>query len=200
LNNTGIIYEIKFENDKSYIGQSINFEKRKIIHEWHAKSGNEGLLYRAMRKYKYEWVILEEIDKSKLDDTEIYYIKLKNSFTNGYNLNTGGKQSIKVHSYTYDDFYNSAIKYNSKAEWRKSKDKYLCDSCRKNYPEIYKEVTKHMKRPKRGFSDEYIISVANKYEYLHEFRKEQNSLYTLIYRRKLIDKTNLKKLKERRTK
>ena len=160
MSRTGVIYEIRFDNGKSYIGQTINLKKRKLSHEWH-KDKSDLLVYKVMRKHNYEWIILEEVCETLLDDKERYYIELKNTFINGYNLNKGGKRTIKSHRYTYEDFYNSAIKYESKKEWRESEDKRLYNSCKKNYSEIYKKVTQHMKRPenKNKISDKRILEL-----------------------------------------
>ncbi len=194
MSKTGIIYEISFENGKSYIGQTTNFKNRKMSHKWYANN-SEKPLYRAMKKYKYDWNILEEVQIDLLDEKEQYYISLKDTFTSGYNLNIGGKQVIKSKSYTYDDFYNSAIKYKTKKEWRESADKYLCNSCRKNYKEIYKKVTSHMTSPINinKHTDSYIIEVASRYEFLNDFRKEQNTLYTIAHRRGMLTNLNLKR-------
>jgi len=197
MSKTGVIYEIRFDNGKSYIGQTVNLKKRKMSHMWNSKN-NEKPLYRAMRKYDYDWVILEEVLIDLLDEKEQYYIKLKSSFVGGYNLNIGGKQVIRSKSYVYDDFYNSAINYKTKKEWRNSEDSRLCNSCRKNYPEMYKKVTAHMTSPmnKVKHTDGYIKEVASKYKYINDFRNNESSLYTIAHRRGIFCELNLKRKNE----
>ena len=88
-------------NNKSYIGQSVNIEKRITTHFWAAFKENlpsyNFHIYQAIRKYgkeNFEWHILEtleEVDRVKLDELEKYYINKYNSYNNGYNMNEGGE-------------------------------------------------------------------------------------------------------------
>lgn len=87
-------------NNKNYIGQSIDIQKRISTHFWAAFKENlpsyNNHIYQAIRKYgkeNFEWKILETIetdDKQKLDELEQFYIKKYDSFKNGYNMNEGG--------------------------------------------------------------------------------------------------------------
>jgi group I intron endonuclease len=87
-------------NNKSYIGQSINIEKRIKTHFWAAFKENlpsyNYHIYQAIRKYgedNFTWEILETIqedDPKKLDELEQFYIKKYDSFKHGYNMNEGG--------------------------------------------------------------------------------------------------------------
>lgn len=88
-------------NNKSYIGQSINIERRwrehknlKII---------DSILKNAFIKYEiknFSFSILEECDREKLNEKEIFYIKKYNSLKpNGYNIVEGGnnfQKSVKL--------------------------------------------------------------------------------------------------------
>lgn len=96
------IYKItNLINGKSYIGQSINIQKRFIQHRSKAFNPNdksyEYPLYRAIRKYgidNFSFEILEECDVSELNNKEIYYIsKYQTHGENGYNLDDGGDQA-----------------------------------------------------------------------------------------------------------
>ena len=88
-------------NNKSYIGQSVNIEKRITTHFWAAFKENlpsyNFHIYQAIRKYgkeNFEWHILEtleEVDRVKLDELEKYYINKYNSYNNRYNMNEGGE-------------------------------------------------------------------------------------------------------------
>ncbi len=87
-------------NNKSYVGQSVDIEKRITVHFRTAFRENYPTynyhIYQAIRKYgkeNFEWHILEtleEIDRKKLDQLEQYYINKYDTFHHGYNMNEGG--------------------------------------------------------------------------------------------------------------
>lgn len=90
------IYKITNQiNNKSYIGQSIDVEARLKEHVRNIKYPQKtNILYQAMRKYGVEnflFEILEECPIDNLNDREIFYIKLYDSYYNGYNATLGGK-------------------------------------------------------------------------------------------------------------
>lgn len=86
------IYKItNLINQKVYIGQSINIEKR-----WqdHCATVDNCAIHRAIQKYGKEnfvFEILEECDLSMLNEKEIYYIEKYNSYYDGYNMTLGGE-------------------------------------------------------------------------------------------------------------
>lgn len=92
------IYKItNLINGHSYIGQSLNIEKRWKNHQIAAfNSKDESYsypLYRAIRKYGIESFVLdvlEECDYQLLNEKEMYYIKYYNTYNNGYNQTLGG--------------------------------------------------------------------------------------------------------------
>lgn len=93
------IYKIQNKiNNKIYIGQSVDVYRRLKKHIWDIEKENNSVLRRAFKKYGIEnftYEIIEECDVDQLDEKEIYYIKLYNSYVgfdnaNGYNLNLGG--------------------------------------------------------------------------------------------------------------
>ena len=87
------IYKITNKlNGKSYIGQSIHIEKRWQEHKRNIGS-NKNPMYLDFEKYgidNFSFEILEQCQINELDEKEIYYISLYNTFLNGYNLTTGG--------------------------------------------------------------------------------------------------------------
>lgn len=94
------IYKIENKiNGKSYIGQSIDIERRWQEH-YNRKNYtyyNKHPLYVAFNKYgiqNFDFVILEECNQALLDDKEKYYIKKYNSYSNGYNFTRGGNSSV----------------------------------------------------------------------------------------------------------
>lgn len=99
------IYKINFPNNKCYIGQAQNIEKRIKEHNQRARKGMHGnkniqLCEKAIQKYGEitEFEILEYVkDVTKLDEREAYWIQYyqSNNREKGYNLTFGGDVSNK---------------------------------------------------------------------------------------------------------
>ena len=96
------IYKItNLVNGKSYIGQSVNIERRFINHKSVAFNPNDRNynypLYRAIRKYgieNFSFEILEECLKNELNEKEVFYIdKYRTHGINGYNQDDGGYEA-----------------------------------------------------------------------------------------------------------
>ncbi|MBQ9391951.1 MAG: GIY-YIG nuclease family protein [Lachnospiraceae bacterium] len=95
----GHIYKVTNKiNNKVYIGQTIQSVKDR----WYRHCGKSGIseaemnthFKRAILKYGKENFILETIetcDVALLDEKEQYYIKLYDSYNNGYNFTLGGQ-------------------------------------------------------------------------------------------------------------
>ena len=109
---TGIIYRAYcVKTNKSYIGQTQRKLQERIT-QHKSESFNEespGYLYhfhRAIRKYgfdSFQWEILETVDCDKasnlqelLNYLETKYITMYDSYHNGYNSTSGGKQSSSI--------------------------------------------------------------------------------------------------------
>lgn len=95
------IYQIKNDiNDKVYVGKTeSSLEKRFRQHCYASERGSEENrpLYSAMRKYGIQHFYIELIEEtSNPNEREIYWIKEKNSYTNGYNATLGGEGKKKV--------------------------------------------------------------------------------------------------------
>lgn len=93
----GYIYKITNTlNNKCYIGQTKrNPQLRWYEHKYYANKGvtYKSALYNAVQKYGIDYFsfkILEKIENDMLDEREIYYINMFDSFYNGYNNTTGG--------------------------------------------------------------------------------------------------------------
>lgn len=89
------IYEIINDvNDKRYIGKTefdINKRFKEHCHDAFKDRNENRPLYRAMRKYGIEHFhiqLIEETDNP--EGREIYWIKQKNTYHNGYNATLGG--------------------------------------------------------------------------------------------------------------
>ena len=102
----GYIYELVFPNNKKYIGQTIDYNRRFQEYTSNFNSGRlqskQPKLYNAIKKYGFGGIlknIIEEINAESLQDLqtlmnekEIYYISEFNSINNGYNISFGGNQ------------------------------------------------------------------------------------------------------------
>ena len=91
-------------NGKEYIGQTIgSLKHRKQGHITDAKLHRDVMYFhKALRKYgfdNFDWEILHDniTNINDLNKSEIYYIKLYDTFENGYNLNAGGKNALTSH-------------------------------------------------------------------------------------------------------
>ena len=83
-------------NQKIYIGQSSNIERRYEQHLYAAKHPHEKniLIDKAISKYGIEnftFEIIEICSLEELDEKECYWIGYYNSYNNGYNNTIGGK-------------------------------------------------------------------------------------------------------------
>ena len=82
-------------NNKYYIGQTIDINQRWMQHRSRLKTGvheNKHLqsAYNLYGKDAFEYILIEECNKSELDEKEMYYIEKYNSYNNGYNSDKGG--------------------------------------------------------------------------------------------------------------
>lgn len=100
----GIIYKYTSPSGKIYIGQTVNEkERRQRFNNLNQPYGGSKI-DNARKKYLpesfiYEVIYSEEFSdveqaKNKLDEMEIYYITLFNSFKEGYNSTLGGGGSL----------------------------------------------------------------------------------------------------------
>jgi group I intron endonuclease len=96
---TCCIYRLISPSNKSYIGQSIDFERRMIEHKSVIKKKKSlPKLYQAFKKYGFENFqieILETCEPELLNDREMYWINLYDSCVTGYNCTTGGDSNFK---------------------------------------------------------------------------------------------------------
>lgn len=88
-------------NNKTYVGQSIDIERRKKQHLYSYKTKTsieyDKALYRAMRKYgieNFDFSVVEECDIKDLNEKECYWMNYFDSYKNGYNEAPGGSQII----------------------------------------------------------------------------------------------------------
>lgn len=110
------IYKItNILNNKCYIGQSINIERRWEEHLY--RNTHCTFLRYAIAKYgkdAFTFEVLEECSQNQLNEREQYWIKYYNSYgENGYNLTMGGDGMIK---YSVEAIYETYLKTNSMAK------------------------------------------------------------------------------------
>lgn len=98
----GFIYIITNSvNSKVYIGQTIRTIEERFREHCRTKCSQgelNMLIKRAIKKYGEENFTITELERckeSELDDKEIYYISLYNSYYDGYNMTKGGKSGTK---------------------------------------------------------------------------------------------------------
>lgn len=120
------IYKITSPSKKVYIGQSTNLERRFKDYEKN-RSISQRRIYYSIQKYgfdKHKIEVIHQCKPDELDNLEIYYIQLYNSFNSkhGLNLRSGGnggylseetKQKISeariALNIKYDDAYKAAM-------------------------------------------------------------------------------------------
>ena len=100
------IYKWTSPNGKSYIGQSVNLEKRyyEFLYNKHYSTSNDykklTVIDKARKKHpdfeQWTYEILEYCKPNELNDREQYYINLFDTFKNGYNETSGGGQNFEI--------------------------------------------------------------------------------------------------------
>ena len=88
----GIYMYINKENNKKYIGQSVNIERRRKEHlKWPSKHSKFDNYLSKLGEQAFDFIVLEECDAEKLDEREKFWIEYYDSINNGYNLIDGGQ-------------------------------------------------------------------------------------------------------------
>jgi group I intron endonuclease len=80
---------------KKYIGQTITLLEYRVSQHFTLSKGNHHKFANALKKYGRDgfiWGVIEECDKSLLNDREVYWIEKYNTYKKGYNSTTGGNQ------------------------------------------------------------------------------------------------------------
>lgn len=124
-----IIYKITNNiNQKIYIGQTKNFERRKREHYNHGYNKVNKILYSAMKKYGNDNFTMEKIEEVEDEDAnqrEQYWIKYYNSTNQkkGYNINLADVSSLENHKLTQkeaisliEDLKNTHLTYEKLAQ------------------------------------------------------------------------------------
>lgn len=87
-------------NDKKYIGQSVNIKKRQRRHFYDLDTNNHDNAYlqRAYNKYgkeNFSFLLIKACKPKYLNRFEKMYIKIYNTYQDGYNLTTGGQSPFE---------------------------------------------------------------------------------------------------------
>lgn len=122
-----IIYQIKNEiNGKLYIGQYSGEKFNKYY-------GSGILIKRAILKHgkdNFTKTILEECDnKSELNTSEIYWIYIKNTINEGYNLHKGGTGGDTSKFIKYDGKWKNEVSKSVKEYWDNLSDEQRLERC-----------------------------------------------------------------------
>ena len=107
------IYKItNIINNKCYIGQSVQIERR---WQWHKNNYNnknertyDNHFYRSIRKYgieNFKFEIIEECQEDELDEREMHWIAHYDSFNNGYNSTIGGAGALHVNRDEFKEYF-----------------------------------------------------------------------------------------------
>ena len=113
------IYMWTSPSGKSYIGQSVDLVKR--YNNFISNCINYGgeKINRARKKYNnkryWKYKVLEYCDLSKLNEREIYYIALYDTYHNGYNSSLGGESGSRGCKWSEE----SRNKINGRLAWNK---------------------------------------------------------------------------------
>ena len=93
----GIYKIVNILNNKIYIGKSSDIEKRWKEHIRHSKSEHsrrKSPIHKAINKYgkeNFTIELIEEVEATKLDEREVYWISFYDSYNKGYNCTKGGQ-------------------------------------------------------------------------------------------------------------
>ena len=176
-------------NHKKYVGLSKNCYKRWKDHLTHyenslCKGDDKKPLYLAMKKYgkeNFEFSILEECEKEKLKEREIYWISKLNTYNCGYNATHGGDlpeghvlkgEEHGMHILTEVEVIECRKAY---ADGIKCKDYYDSHNFKekikfsgfqnmwfgRTWKEVMPEVFENNPHPKRKITDEEIRTIKN---------------------------------------
>lgn len=91
-------------NGMKYVGQSICIEERFQQHIY-SKSNSE--IHKAIEEYgvsNFRFEVLIACSKNELDEQEVKFIRLLDTYENGYNQTRGGQHSVYNFEYDYNNY------------------------------------------------------------------------------------------------
>lgn len=147
----GIYVIVNSVNDKVYVGQSVNIQSRWYAHvdsSKHNRQDSYTLIHAAMRKYgiqNFHYEILEECKYEMLNEREVYWIKEKDSYNNGYNMTLGGEDSKGESNgrsiLTLGEVEEIRLAYNSHIPFREVYKKYEDKISKRGLQKIWRNET-----------------------------------------------------------
>lgn len=170
-------------NDKVYVGQTNNPQKRKHEHLLEAKNGTEKLLYYAIRKYGEEnflFEVIEDCEDELANEREVFWIGHFNSYENGYNMTTGGDHFSHSEETKYKIGYAFRGKHLSEEHKQKLREANKGKKPPPHSPETLQKMSESMKGKNTGpKSEEHRknLSAAHKGKKLSEEHKEKLRAY-----------------------
>lgn len=153
----GIIYKYTDPNGKSYIGQTLDEERRKkefldLRVEYAGKKINEARIAIGPENFDYE--ILEQIEceniasaLAELNTKESYYIGKFNTYDNGYNMTMGGEG---VRGMVYSDELKEKISLSLKKYFETHENPFKGKKHKKETIELLRERAKGRPSPFKG--------------------------------------------------
>ena len=124
----GYIYVITNKiNGKQYVGQTSRDIDTRFAEHWGDKRSNSAI-HLAIQKYGVQNFKVEELEcipLNKLDEREKYWIAKLDTYTNGYNKNSGGNQSFGAYNqvivvekdYIFDSKEDMARQISNLTDW-----------------------------------------------------------------------------------
>ena len=101
-------------NGKQYVGQSVDIEKR--MNE-HIHSDSNSKIHQAIMKYgvkNFRFEPLIRCSPEELDEQEVKFIRLLNTYENGYNQTRGGQHHVFNIEYNYETYSELKMKIQEK--------------------------------------------------------------------------------------
>lgn len=161
------IYQISNTiNNKKYIGvTSRTIEERFKEHKSRIEERNSIHLYQAMQKYGTDNFSITQIDTAEtteeMFEKEKYYIKLYDSYNNGYNMTLGGEGVVKLNldeQYIVHEYINGrtssdiakVLKVSSNTIRRRLKSCGVQMTWHKNPEQMYEYIIEQYKIPRLG--------------------------------------------------
>ena len=177
------IYEIiNIKNNKKYIGQSVNIEKRWGSHKrnLNLQQHDNSYLQNAWNKYgegAFVFNIIEECSKELLNKQEMFWIAQNDSYHNGYNLDNGGGGVLK-----YSELHYRVVKKGIDKEGRKRyaiiKDNYSNAIVTSIFKEVLDELCILLNDGEITENDAQLSIQQHAKEY-QTFKSSINQLYSL---------------------
>lgn len=176
----GYIYKITNTiNNKIYIGQTVNPQKRWLKHLSVARSDYKynSYFYNAINKYgsdNFKFEVIEECNVLCMDERESFWIKELNSLTpNGYNLTPGGMYLFDEHNPFYGKKHTQETK-------NKISKKLTGRKASKEEIEIRRIINTGKSNPFYGkkHSEETINKIVAKHKELGTYKKASERMKT----------------------